>query len=97
MTTLGEVTSPIDEFSLGQRVLVCAVIPRAHAETIGLPVPVGGTVVRLLTRDDSAWIRLDHRISDELLGNELHPFPASDPHNRGTNVLAWPEDCRTEP
>ena len=90
--TLSEVTSPIDEFRLGQRVLVCAVIPRPHEDSVGLRIPVGGTVVRLLTRDSSAWIRLDERLTDA-----LHPFPANDPHDRGTNVLAWPEDCRTEP
>lgn len=46
-----------------------------------------GTVVRLLSRDNSAWIALDER-----LDLDVHPFPETD-DARHTHVLAWPEDC----
>ena len=73
-------------FKLGQIVVVHSVAPRAHADTVAIPAGLTGKVVRLLHRDASAWIEMDHRLADD-----LHPFPEDD--ERGTHVLAWPEDC----
>lgn len=72
-------------FRLGQRVYVrrCG----RGSEHIAPPGCVG-TVVRLLTRDDSAWIQLDKRYPSL---ERAYPFPADDV--RGTHVLAWPGEC----
>lgn len=74
-------------FKLGQRVNVRAVIPRPHEDPQPI-TPASGRAYRPLSRDDSAWIRLDARLDDA-----LHPFPADDESGRGLDVLAWPEDC----
>lgn len=44
-----------------------------------------GTVVRLLIRDNSAWVRMDEEIGD------LASFPADD--NRHNYVELWPLEC----
>lgn len=48
-----------------------------------------GTVVRLLRRDYSAWIRMDQPIPDS-----LRSFPATD--DRGNHVLLWPDECAND-
>jgi hypothetical protein len=48
-----------------------------------------GTVVRLLKRDNSAWVKMDIRPPDKLC-----PFPANDEHGRGNNILLYPEECK---
>jgi len=67
-------------FRLGSRVVV-----RRTAE--GHVVNAAGRVARLRRCDDGAWIALDRRLPDEA----PHPFPAGD--QRGTHVLAFPDDC----
>lgn len=68
---------------VGERVLVrrCG-----RFDEFPLNPPVLGTIRRLLTRDDSAWVALDTRVP-----GVAFPFPADD--ERGTWVLTWPENC----
>lgn len=51
--------------------------------------PAKGRVVRLLNRDDGAWVALDQRQEK----NGVHPFPAGDEVGRGTWVMTYPEYC----
>lgn len=75
-------------FTLGQRVLVRATFgPHVFEER-----PIGrlvlGTVVRLLRRDDGAWVELDERVDDS-----HHPFPHDDDGDRARYVLTYPDLC----
>lgn len=74
----------MERFKVGQRVKVYAV---GEHMLIALARPLAGVVVRKRTKDDGAWISLEQR-SDQ---PGVHPFPEND--NRGTHVLAFPEDC----
>lgn len=69
-------------FRNAQRVLV---LRDAHGE----PVNIAGSIARLQRADNGAWIRLDER-------HPSCPFPEDDPHDRGTHLLAYPEDCKAE-
>lgn len=77
----------VREFQEGQTVLVYTVIPRPHRDPVAIE-PTYGRVTRTLSRDNSAWIRLNSRVAPE-----LHPFPEDDESGRGNHVLAWPSDC----
>jgi len=46
-----------------------------------------GTVVRLLERDDSAWVRMDEDLPMELLS-----FPDSS-DERYRDIVLWPDQC----
>jgi len=48
-----------------------------------------GTVVRLLRRDISAWVRMDTDLPAALAS-----FPSDD--MRGRNILLWPDECELE-
>lgn len=47
-----------------------------------------GQVVRLLMRDNSAWINMDRD-----LPMDLRSFPADDPHGRANHINLFPEEC----
>ena len=54
-----------------------------------------GTVVRLLKRDDSAWVRMDEDLwvrMDEDLPMELLSFPDSS-DKRYRDIVLWPDQC----
>lgn len=67
-------------FKGGQRV-------RVLRNADGVELGAVGSVVRLRRCDDMAWVALEARSTNE----SAHPFPADD--DRGTHVLAAPEDC----
>ena len=68
-------------FKNGQRVQV--VTPdQEHAKLINQC----GTVVRLLIRDESAWVRMDNDP-----GDELARFPVGD--DRRNDVNLFPDEC----
>lgn len=69
----------MDSFSTGQRVVVAR-------DNNGIALNAPGTVKRIRS-DGVAWVALDRRSRVE----KVHPFPADD--DRGTHVLAYPEDC----
>jgi|SRR5208282_6353935 len=74
-------------FCLGQRVHVFTAMQHAHGREIDLEPSESGTVVRLLHRDESAWIELDSRSKQD-----VHPFPEDD-GERARHVLAFPDHC----
>jgi hypothetical protein len=78
-------------FKLGQRVTVHRACRRAH-DSEGVPLGMAGRVIRLLRRDDSAWIELD-----QIAPAEVRAFPVGDEHGRDRNVLAWPDWCEVSP
>jgi len=47
-----------------------------------------GTVVRLLMRDHSAWVRMDEDLPDSLVCS----FPDPTDH-RHRDILLWPDQC----
>ena len=47
-----------------------------------------GTVVRLLMRDHSAWVRMDEDLPDAL--GCSFPDPTDDRHR---DILLWPDQC----
>lgn len=80
-------------FTLGQRVQVTpftsCVAPPPPTAAQHLIAGKTGTVVRLLRRDGSAWVKMD-----EPPPEQLRMFPANDDHGRGNNILLYPEECR---
>ena len=70
----------LERFSNGQRVhVVC--------DYREIPIGAPGTVVRLRTADDAAWICLDARHRND----KVHPFPPDD--SRANHVMCWPDQC----
>jgi hypothetical protein len=47
-----------------------------------------GIVVRLLIRDNSAWIAMNDPLPDD-----LRSFPLDDAYGRGNHIVIFPEDC----
>jgi hypothetical protein len=76
-------------FRLGQRVRV---IRCGQDSQWTMPEGTVGTVRRLLIRDSSARIHLDHRLSGAI--EAAHEFPPDDA-TRANSVLAWPDDCES--
>lgn len=66
-------------FATGQRVVVLR-------DDNGISLNATGTVHRIRS-DGGAWIALDRRSRV----TKVHPFPADD--DRGSHVLAYPDDC----
>lgn len=74
----------LSRFTNGQRVSV--VNPDDEHEALR---GKAGKVVRLLMRDNSAWVQMD-----ESLPESLGRFPVDD--SRANHVNLWPDECATE-
>ena len=83
----------ITKFEVGQRVTVLAqdecVAPPPSSKTQDMLATQTGTVVRVQTSGEAAWVRMDC-----VLPEELRSFPADDPSGRGNNVLLWQGEVR---
>lgn len=70
----------MERFKNGDRVVVTF-----EEEDAGL-FGMKGTVHRTLTRDRSAWVRMDDPLPDGLAR-----FPADD--ERARDIILWPDEC----
>lgn len=71
----------LKRFRLGQRIVV--------ADRAAPIVGRSGTVVRLLRRDESAWVNMDEDLPDN-----LRRFGLSD--DRANHINLWPDQCTEE-
>jgi hypothetical protein len=72
----------LKRFSSGQRVIVTAAEHELHG--------IKGTVMRLRSSDDAAWVQMDER---PIQAATLFPFQDAEGDPRQNHAMLWPDEC----